>query len=71
MQHEDRPVKSSDPFLDEIRAMKESVSAQFQHDVVKLCRALREEQEASGRRLIRRKRARTTSPEDSKRTSGP
>ena len=51
----DLPGTGADPFLDEIRRMKESVSAAFDHDVRKLCQELRREQEASGRRLIRRK----------------
>jgi hypothetical protein len=51
--------KSRDPFLDEIRSIKEAVSAEFGHDVLELCRALRKEQHASGRRLIRRKPAPT------------
>jgi hypothetical protein len=51
------PGSAPDPFLDEIRSLKESVSAQYGHDVVKLCEDLRREQEAPGRRLIRRKRS--------------
>lgn len=54
------PGDPSDPFLEEVRSIKESVSAQFGHDVVKLCQELRREQEESGRRLIRRKRAAAT-----------
>ncbi|MBN1443544.1 MAG: hypothetical protein JXA90_12610 [Planctomycetes bacterium] len=51
------PEYREDPLLDEIRRVKESVSLQFDHDVVKLCRELRREQEASGKRLIRRRKA--------------
>ena len=46
---------SADPLVDEIRAIKESISARFDHDVVKLGEHLRREQERSGRRIIRRK----------------
>jgi hypothetical protein len=54
------PGDPSDPFLEEIRSIKESVAAQYGHDVVKLCQELRREQEESGRRLIRKKRAPAT-----------
>jgi hypothetical protein len=50
----------ADPFLEEVRARKESVSSAFGHDVVKLCEALRKEQAASGRRVIRRTTSRPT-----------
>ena len=46
-----------DPLLDEIRAVKESVSARFGHDVRQLCEHLRREQEKSPLRVVRRKRA--------------
>ncbi len=46
-----------DPLLDEIRAIKMAVSAEFDHDVVKLCQQLIREQEASGRPLVNRRTA--------------
>jgi len=49
-----------DPLLDEIRAVKQSVSARFGHDVRKLCDHLRAQQKRSGRRVIRQRRAQAT-----------
>ncbi len=46
---------AADPLLDEIRAIKQSISARFDHDVAKLCEHLRREQEASCRRMVRRR----------------
>jgi hypothetical protein len=46
--------RPQDPLIDEIRKIKESISAEFGHDVLRLCRELRREQEAGGRRLIHR-----------------
>jgi hypothetical protein len=51
----------ADPLLEEVRALKEVVSSQFGHDVVKLCEALQREQASSGRRVIPRQR-RTAAP---------
>ena len=48
------PQSAPDPLLDEIRAVKQSVSAQFGHDVGKLCQHLRREQERSTRRMVHR-----------------
>jgi len=54
------PTKSSpgqsDPLLDEVRAVKQAVSARAGHDVVRLCRELRLEQGQSTRRVVRRGR---------------
>jgi hypothetical protein len=47
--------RGNDPLLDEIRAVKESVSVRVEHDVARLCQELRRDQEASGRRIVRRK----------------
>jgi len=46
---------SPDPLIDEIRSVKESVSARFGHDIRRLCEHLRQAQEKSGHRLVRRK----------------
>jgi hypothetical protein len=44
----------SDPFLEEIQAVKQAVSARAGHDVAKLCHELRLEQEQSTRRIVHR-----------------
>jgi len=44
-----------DPLLDEIRAIKQAISAEFDHDVRKLGEHLKREQEASGRKIIRKR----------------
>jgi hypothetical protein len=49
------PATKPDPVIDEIRAIKRSISEQFGHDVRKLCLHLRKEQDASTRRVVRRK----------------
>jgi hypothetical protein len=49
------PKNLPDPLLDEIRAVKESVSAEFGHDVVKLCQQLRRDQASAGKRVVRRR----------------
>jgi hypothetical protein len=50
----------ADPLIDEIRAIKESVSARAGHDVRRLAAELRREQQASGRRVVSRKPAAPT-----------
>ena len=50
------PKPVADPLLEEVRVLKEAVSSQYGHDVVKLCEALRREQTSSGRRVIQRQR---------------
>lgn len=45
---------SGDPLLDEVRAVKQAVSARAGHDVAKLCRELRLEQAQSSRRVVHR-----------------
>lgn len=44
----------SDPLLDEIRVVKQAVSARAGHDVARLCRELQLDQRQSMRRVIRR-----------------
>ena len=44
----------SDPLIDEIRAVKQAVSARAGHDVARLCRELRMEQAQSARRVVHR-----------------
>jgi len=41
--------------IDEIRAIKAAVSAEYGHDVGRLCRQLQEEQQAFRHRLVSRK----------------
>jgi hypothetical protein len=53
-----KPISStakpgSDPLLEEIRAIKESISADAGHDVAELCRRLQRNQEKSGHPIIR------------------
>jgi hypothetical protein len=48
----------NDPLLDEIRAIKQSVSERAGHDVAALCRELRQEQKSSGHRIVRQSGAR-------------
>ena len=43
-----------DPLLDEIRAVKQAVSARAGHDVAQLCRELRLDQTRSTRRIVHR-----------------
>jgi DNA-binding ferritin-like protein (Dps family) len=45
----------SDPLLEEIRAIKESISASVGHDVAELCRQLQQDQEKSGHPIVRLK----------------
>lgn len=45
-----------DPLLDEIHKVKQAVSERAGHDVLRLCRELREEQERSGAQVVRRQR---------------
>lgn len=49
-------ARPRDPLIEEIRRVKDSVSAEVGHDVERLCRDLRREQEAGARRVIRRPR---------------
>lgn len=47
-------VNTTDPLLDEIRAIKESVSKRFDHDVDRMCDHLEAAQQRHRGRLIRR-----------------
>jgi hypothetical protein len=49
------PLRHDDPMLDEIRRVKQAVSARVGHDVSRLCRELRQEQEQSTAKVVRRR----------------
>ncbi len=51
------PLRQDDPMLDEIHRVKQAVSARAGHDVARLCRELRDEQERSGAKVVRRRPA--------------
>ena len=45
---------AGDPLIEEIRAVKQAVSARAGHDVVRLCRELQEDQGQTGSRRGRK-----------------
>ncbi len=44
---------SSDPLVEEVRRIKEQLAAEYDYDVRAIGKALQQEQERSGRRLVR------------------
>jgi len=45
-------MKPSDPIVDEVRAIREALSKQYDHDVEKLARALQAEEKKGGRPVV-------------------
>ena len=46
-------MKSSDPIVNEVRAIREALAKQYDYDVEKLARALQVEEAQSGRNVVR------------------
>lgn len=50
-----QPSIYDDPLIEDIRRVKQAVSARAGHDVARLCRELREDQDRCGAKIIRRR----------------
>jgi len=46
-------MKSSDPIVNEVRAIREALAKQYDYDIEKLARALQAEEAKSGRKVVR------------------
>jgi len=48
-------IPKADPFIEEVRAAKQAISARYDHDVRRMCADLRRRQSTNANRLVRRR----------------
>lgn len=46
-------MRNSDPIVDEVRAIRDAISKEFDYDIDKLARAIKAHEEQSGRKVVR------------------